>query len=210
MASPFPTWPRPTISCIRSIWPVGLLLACMYIYTLCHHHTMVFFFPINFLMYIFYAIFSPSLSLMSTVDGGLNLHGRGFYLALNALNFAEADRPFHHLSEQQLSEMFFMLGLQCFFSIRVPYIPYPFMVTKAGMSLCADLHRFLAFYAPSLSPSFLFSFPPSVFPYAVVLLLLLSHHLPRQVSQVEHHSSGQELPHEHSMGSRGQGGTEAV
>lgn len=43
----------------------------------------------------------------------------GFYLALNALNFAEADRPFHRLSQQELAEMFFTLGLQCHFS--VPY-----------------------------------------------------------------------------------------
>ena len=52
--------------------------------------------------------------------GGANLHGTGFYLALNALNFAEADRPFRKLcNEQQLSEMFFSLGLQCHFSL--PY-----------------------------------------------------------------------------------------
>ena len=52
--------------------------------------------------------------------GGANLHGMGFYLALNALNFAEADRPFRKLcNEQQLSEMFFSLGLQCHFSL--PY-----------------------------------------------------------------------------------------
>ena len=43
----------------------------------------------------------------------------GFYLGLNALNFAEADRPFHRLSQQELAEMFFTLGLQCHFSI--PY-----------------------------------------------------------------------------------------
>jgi hypothetical protein len=43
----------------------------------------------------------------------------GFYLGLNAVNFAEADRPFHRLTQQELAEMFFTLGLQCHFSI--PY-----------------------------------------------------------------------------------------
>ena len=68
---------------------------------------------------------SHDFSLSSTYDlplgtGGANLHGMGFYLALNALNFAEADRPFRKLcNEQQLSEMFFSLGLQCHFSL--PY-----------------------------------------------------------------------------------------
>ena len=61
---------------------------------------------------------TPSLLPLGT--GGANLHGMGFYLALNALNFAEADRPFRKLcNEQQLSEMFFSLGLQCHFSL--PY-----------------------------------------------------------------------------------------
>ena len=51
--------------------------------------------------------------------GATHLHGMGFYLGLNALNFAEADRPFHRLTQQELAEMFFTLGLQCHFSI--PY-----------------------------------------------------------------------------------------
>ena len=61
-----------------------------------------------------------TLSPLPLGTGGANLHGMGFYLALNALNFAEADRPFRKLcNEQQLSEMFFSLGLQCHFSL--PY-----------------------------------------------------------------------------------------
>ena len=51
--------------------------------------------------------------------GATHLYGMGFYLGLNAVNFAEADRPFHRLTHQELAEMFFTLGLQCHFSI--PY-----------------------------------------------------------------------------------------
>ena len=58
-------------------------------------------------------------SFLYTAIGAAHLHGMGFYLALNALNFAEADRPFGKLSRQQLAKMFFTLGLQCHFSI--PY-----------------------------------------------------------------------------------------
>lgn len=43
----------------------------------------------------------------------------GFFLALNALNFAEADRPFQRLGQLQVGEMYFALGLQCHNSI--PY-----------------------------------------------------------------------------------------
>jgi len=58
--------------------------------------------------------------------GGINLHGTGFYLALNALNFAEAARPYRSLSDRKLSEMFFSLGLQCHFSL--PHGSTPLMV----------------------------------------------------------------------------------
>ena len=40
-----------------------------------------------------------------------------FYLGLNALNFAEADRPFGNLSLQQFSELYFTQGLQSHLSI---------------------------------------------------------------------------------------------
>lgn len=43
----------------------------------------------------------------------------GFFLSLNALNFAEADHPFNRLGGRQLAEMYFALGLQCHLSI--PY-----------------------------------------------------------------------------------------
>lgn len=43
----------------------------------------------------------------------------GYFLALNALNFAEADRPFNRLGEDQLAEMYFAMGLQCHYSM--PY-----------------------------------------------------------------------------------------
>lgn len=41
----------------------------------------------------------------------------GFYLGLNALNFAEADRPFNRLSTKQLADMYFTMGLQCCYSL---------------------------------------------------------------------------------------------
>ena len=60
----------------------------------------------------------------------------GFYLGLNALNFAEADRPFHRLSQQELAEMFFTLGLQCHFSI-------PYGSSLPMVSVCVFFHPWL-------------------------------------------------------------------
>jgi len=65
--------------------------------------------------------------------GGINLHGTGFYLALNALNFAEAARPYRSLSDRKLSEMFFSLGLQCHFSLphgSTPLMWYYFFCSR--------------------------------------------------------------------------------
>lgn len=54
--------------------------------------------------------------LMYTATNPPRLNGIGFFLALNALNFAEADRPFNRLSEQRLAEMYFAIGIQCYYS----------------------------------------------------------------------------------------------
>lgn len=58
-------------------------------------------------------------TLTHTASNPTQLHGMGFFLALNALNFAEADRPFNRLSGKQLAEMYFATGLQC--HVSIPY-----------------------------------------------------------------------------------------
>lgn len=55
-----------------------------------------------------------------TASNSTQLKGMGSFLALNALNFAEADRPFNRLSEHQLAEMYFTLALQC--HCTIPYV----------------------------------------------------------------------------------------
>ena len=76
---------------------------------------------------IFCILFSPSATNSS--------HSRTveFYLGLNALNFAETDRPFGNLSLQQFAEMYFAQGLQSHLSI-----PYGGGLFKVYMS-CSDV-----------------------------------------------------------------------
>lgn len=73
----------------------------------------------------------------------------GFYLGLNALNFAEADRPFRRLTQQELAEIYFTLGLQCHFSI--PYVStFPMVsVSVRAAERCFLYHRnvnYISFY----------------------------------------------------------------
>ena len=49
----------------------------------------------------------------SPASNPCHLRGVNFYLALNALNFAESARPFGGLTVQQFAELYFSLGLQC-------------------------------------------------------------------------------------------------
>ena len=73
-----------------------------------------------------------------TASNPTQLHGMGFFLALNALNFAEADRPFNRLSGKQLAEMYFATGLQCHVSIpygaSVPMVSLHFVLQSCLLS----------------------------------------------------------------------------
>ena len=60
------------------------------------------------------------LSFLSAASHSSQLLGMGCFLGLNALNFAEADRPFNRLSDQQVAEMYFAMSLQCHYSM--PYV----------------------------------------------------------------------------------------
>ena len=57
----------------------------------------------------------------------------GLYLSLNALNFAEADRPHKRLPGQIVSEMYFSLALQS--SVSIPYLSSLAMVRYPPFSL---------------------------------------------------------------------------
>ncbi len=115
--------------------------------------------PLNF-CYETYFLVSSTLATGSTHPNGM-----GFYLGLSALNFAEADRPVRLLTKQQLSEMYFTLGLQCHFSI--PYgATLPMVCLVAGGN---GLGRGTISAGFTL-PSFLYPLSPN----SVVLLLLRS------------------------------------
>ena len=60
------------------------------------------------------------LFFLSAASHSSQLLGMGCFLGLNALNFAEADRPFNRLSDQQVAEMYFAMSLQCHYSM--PYV----------------------------------------------------------------------------------------
>ena len=51
------------------------------------------------------------LSFIISAPNRSHMHGMNFFLGLNALNFAEADRPFNRLNQSKRAEMYFTMGL---------------------------------------------------------------------------------------------------
>ena len=83
------------------------------------------------------------------------LRGMGFYLGLNALNFAEADRPFQRLSEQQMAEMYFTMGLQCHYSIPLASSAPMVSCTTWGISMDNFyIYRSMCIYSGTISSVF--------------------------------------------------------